>query len=203
MTRTSAADDSVPSPPSYLGSSGSDEKLIGKCLHGDEKAWSDLVERYKNFVYTIIVRSGIGSGPAADIFQSVWLDTCKDLPKLRNRGAFKPWLKSVTLHRCYRWKDRQDRERLGQAELRSEIAANPGASEPDWVGEVERQQFVREAIRRLTSRCRELIRQLFFVEPKKPYRELAKHLGVATGSIGFIRGRCLQRMRRILGHLGH
>lgn len=202
MVRASAAGRPVLGS-GVLESSLSDERLIARCLGGDETAWADLVDRYKNYIYSIIVRSGIDSGSAADIFQYIWLDVCKDLPQLRKRQAFKPWLKSMTLHRCYRWKDRQAREKIGQAELYSEAAVSEIVEEPPWVGEIERHQLVRDGLRRLVSRCRELIRQLFFVQPTKPYQELAKQLGVATGSIGFIRGRCLKRLRTILRRLGN
>jgi DNA-directed RNA polymerase specialized sigma24 family protein len=55
---------------------------------------------------------------------------------------------------------------------------------------------------RLTPRCQEMIRMLFFEEPAKPYDEVAQSLGLATGSIGFIRGRCLKQMLRVLEELG-
>jgi hypothetical protein len=47
-----------------------------------------------------------------------------------------------------------------------------------------------------------LIRMLFFETPSRPYQEVAGQLGLATGSIGFIRGRCLTRLRRELEKLG-
>jgi len=34
------------------------------------------------------------------------------------------------------------------------------------------------------------------------YQEVAKRLGLATGSIGFIRGRCLRRLQRALEKAG-
>jgi DNA-directed RNA polymerase specialized sigma24 family protein len=43
---------------------------------------------------------------------------------------------------------------------------------------------------------------LFFEQPPLPYTEVAQKLGLATGSIGFIRGRCLNRLQKILGELG-
>ena len=123
--RASATGGPVPGSGA-LESSLSDERLIARCLRGNETAWTDLVDRYKNYVYSIIVRSGIDAGSAADIFQYVWLDVCKDLSQLRKRQAFKLWLKSMTLHRCYRWKDLQAREKIGQAELYSQ-AADPSS----------------------------------------------------------------------------
>jgi hypothetical protein len=35
-----------------------------------------------------------------------------------------------------------------------------------------------------------------------PYSEVARRLKLATGSIGFIRGRCLQRLKKILEEQG-
>jgi hypothetical protein len=47
-----------------------------------------------------------------------------------------------------------------------------------------------------------MIRLLFYTEPPLPYREVAQRLGLATGSIGFIRGRCLQRLEKALQAMG-
>jgi hypothetical protein len=43
---------------------------------------------------------------------------------------------------------------------------------------------------------------LFFEQPPLPYTEVARRLGLATGSIGFIRGRCLDRLRKLLVESG-
>jgi DNA-directed RNA polymerase specialized sigma24 family protein len=54
---------------------------------------------------------------------------------------------------------------------------------------------LREALAHLAGRCRQLIEMLFFEEPPRPYKEVADSLHIATGSIGFIRQRCLHRLR--------
>jgi len=43
---------------------------------------------------------------------------------------------------------------------------------------------------------------LFFEEPARPYREVAASLGIALGSVGFIRQRCLDRLRKRLDEAG-
>jgi DNA-directed RNA polymerase specialized sigma24 family protein len=43
---------------------------------------------------------------------------------------------------------------------------------------------------------------LFFDEPARPYQEIAAELGIAVGSIGFIRQRCLERLRKRLLETG-
>ena len=47
-----------------------------------------------------------------------------------------------------------------------------------------------------------MIRLLVFTSPPVPYKEVARRLGLATGSIGFIRGRCLQRLQKNLDKQG-
>jgi RNA polymerase sigma factor (sigma-70 family) len=68
--------------------------------------------------------------------------------------------------------------------------------------EAENEQNLRQVVTDLPPRCRELIRMLFFEEPARPYQEVAQTLGIATGSIGFIRQRCLERLRKRLLEVG-
>ncbi len=65
-----------------------------------------------------------------------------------------------------------------------------------------RHPMVREALARLGGRCQEMIRLLFYKQPPLPYDEVAQHFGLATGSIGFIRGRCLKRLEKLLRQMG-
>ena len=61
---------------------------------------------------------------------------------------------------------------------------------------------VRDAILTLPPRCGRMVHMLFFDEPARPYQEIAASLGIAVGSIGFIRQRCLERLRKRLLETG-
>ena len=64
------------------------------------------------------------------------------------------------------------------------------------------EQMLRDATAILPDRCREIVRLLFYQDPPLAYAELARHLGLAEGSIGFIRGRCLGKLRKQLEKKG-
>ena len=68
--------------------------------------------------------------------------------------------------------------------------------------ELEREQLLRTALQSLDARCQQLVRMLFFESPARPYNEIAKSLTLATGSVGFIRARCLNKLRRKLEEMG-
>jgi len=80
----------------------------------------------------------------------------------------------------------------------SDVHAIPAA----MLEELEREQMVREAMAGLPPRCREMISLLFFEQPPVPYEEVARRLQLAAGSIGFIRGRCLKRLKKLLEERG-
>ncbi len=63
---------------------------------------------------------------------------------------------------------------------------------------IERAQELREAVAQLPDRCQQMLRMLFFEDPPRPYAEVAASLGLATGSIGFIRGRCLDKLKKVM-----
>ena len=181
----------------------SDERLVRRCLRGDEDAWAALIDKYKRLIYSIPIRYRASPDDAADIFQAVCLDLFEELPRLRKVESLRSWLITVAVRKCLHRKERQTRRREADLESFDEEQMTPGqGSVPDFAEELEREQMLREATSRLPPRCRELIDLLFRREPAVPYEEVARRLGLATGSIGFIRGRCLKRLQRILADMG-
>ena len=139
---------------------------------------------------------------AADIFQAVWLELFGALPRVRDSAALRGWLVTVTTHLTFHWRVK----RRWAEETLTEFDDLRVPSEPhehaDLIEQLEREQLVREAVAGLPARCREIIRLLFYQQPPLPYQDLAKHLGLARGSIGFIRGRCLRRLHHTLEQMG-
>ena len=176
-----------------------DARLIKDCLLGNESAWAALVAKYKNLIFSIPMKYGLQREDAADIFQAVCLDLLNDLSKVRDHGALAGWIIRVTYNKCFHRKKDSDRYVPDE----QPEAAIPVEAIPDSILlEVQREQLLRNALGQLSSRCRQLIQMLFFEFPVRPYQEVAKSLNLATGSIGFIRGRCLEKLRQSLEKLG-
>jgi RNA polymerase sigma factor (sigma-70 family) len=178
----------------------SDARLVKACLEGSDKAWAALIDKYKNLIFSIPIKYGFPRDEASDIFQAVCLELLSELSKLRKPEALPKWIMQVTSHKCLR--RRRERQRM-VSESESEHT-EPGV--PDRteaiLSEAEEEQSLRQVVSELPPRCRQLIHMLFFEEPSRPYRDVAATLGIATGSIGFIRQRCLGRLRKRLLELG-
>lgn len=172
-----------------------------ECLRGTGEAWSALIDKYKNLIFSIPIKCGFSSDDATDIFQSVCMELLSELPKLREPKALPKWIMRVTAHKCFRHRRQLERMETRDAEDKSFEQSTPPRAE-SILRQAEEEQALRQALSDLPPRCQQLIKMLFFEEPTRPYQELAAELGLSTGSIGFIRQRCLQRLRKRLGEAG-
>lgn len=174
--------------------SWSNERLVRECRKGNEAAWSALIDKYKNLIFSIPIKFGLSRDDAADIFQAVCLDLLSSLAHLREPAALPKWLMQTSYHKCLRWK----KQRLPLADDPEEIeetkADHEGLPEK-MLYQLEREQMLRDSMASLSPRCQQMVKLLFFEDPPRPYDVIAKELGLATGSIGFIRGRCLKQLR--------
>ena len=181
----------------------SDERLVRACLNGDDDAWAALIDKYRRLIYSIPVRYGASPEDAADIFQLVCLGLFAHLGELRKAGALPGWSATVTAHQSFHWKRRHrrraDREVTDVDVEGLDIQASPAVEVTDAAA---RELMLRDASVQLSPRCRELIRLLFYTDPPLPYKEVARQLGLAVGTIGFIRGRCLERLAKTLRKAG-
>lgn len=179
----------------------SDERLVAECLAGNEQAWNALIDKYKRLIYSIPSKYQATPEDAADIFQAVCLELFSELPRLRNAASLRAWLITVTTHKCLHWKRKQAPTVDGEPDELADGVAG-GDSAFHILQELEREQILRDAVAVLPPRCREMIRLLFYESPAIPYAEVARRLGLATGSIGFIRGRCLKKLQQKLEEMG-
>lgn len=184
------------------GKNRPDEELVRECLQGNQEAWADLIDKYKNLIYSVPIKYGFSREEAGDIFQEVCLGLLSELKSIREPKALAKWLLMVTAHKCFRWKKRAQRlVSLDSEEDAPGMTPEVPPEAQEIVVQAEREQMMRNVISALPTRCKELVHMLFFEDPPVPYQEVAERLGIATGSIGFIRQRCLGRLKKSVTEL--
>ncbi len=190
-------------PTKAKGARGKDDAhLVKRCLEGQESAWTDLIDKYKNLIFSIPLHYGFSEEDSADIFQAVCMDLLAELPRLREPQALPAWLIQVTRNKCFH------RRRASQADQRQAIddldpAVATGSEPENIVSQVQQEQLLRDALSELAPRCRDLIRMLFLETPPRSYEEVARELQLAPGSIGFTRRNCLEKLRERLEAFGY
>jgi RNA polymerase sigma factor (sigma-70 family) len=178
-----------------------DQSLVAACLAGDKVAWTTLLDRYERLIYSVPIRYGLSESQAGDIFQNVCIILLERLDQLRDESRLAGWLVTVTRREC--WKEMRRRDAAGSDEPELVLAnqVDSADSVEDTVAQWESWTAVREALRHIGDRCRELLHRLYFVQPAPSYQEIADELDIAIGSIGPTRARCLKKLHDTMG--GH
>lgn len=172
--------------------------LLARCREGDERAWNQLVDRYEGLVWSVAVQIGLDRDDASDVFQYVWMELHRSLARLRDAESLPKWLMVATRRQAYKVSTR--RRRLG---LTLDGESPPDLLDParlpdDRVEDLETRRRLEEALARMKPADAELLRLLFLDSAQPSYEEISRRTGLAVGSIGPIRARCLKRLRALM-----
>jgi RNA polymerase sigma factor (sigma-70 family) len=170
--------------------------LVIRAKNGDKQAWDALVERYAPLVWSICRRYRLDRADAEDVNQSVWLTLVDQLAVLREPAALPGWLATTTQRECGRVLRAARRPHTAWYALSAEdIADERAATAEEELLQAERHAALRQALTSLSPGCQQLIGMLI-QDPPVPYAQISAELGIAVGSIGPTRRRCLNKLRR-------
>lgn len=171
-------------------------RLVKLARNGDQHAWDALVERYAPLVWSICRRNQLDRADADDVGQTVWLRLVDQLDKIRDPAALPGWLATTTQRECGRVCRAARRSQQAGQLLYAEIMVYDQARNAESeLLTAECHAALREAFADLPPGCQRLL-ALLIEDPPVPYAQLSTQLGIAVGTIGPARSRCLRKLRR-------
>ncbi|WP_165547161.1 MULTISPECIES: RNA polymerase sigma factor [Kribbella] len=170
--------------------------LVIRAAAGDQGAWSQLVDHYARLVWAVTRSFRLGDSDSADVSQMVWLRLLEHINRVdpERVGA---WLVVTTRRECLRVLAFRKRVLLTyEATAFEDVAGDQPELDSDLIAG-ERADDVRRALEKLPDRWQQLLGMLMS-DPPAPYAEISATIGIPIGSIGPIRGRCLEKLRLLL-----
>lgn len=175
-----------------------DRTLVKSCLKGDEEAWVELWTRYGPVVKAVARRVGCDAEEAKDVLQRVALAALQGLDRLRDPEKLGGWLAGTARFQAL---EVIRKRRPGEQLFPGSAVHDPAPEES-----IQRDRDVlilRRALLDLDERCRRLIQSLDLEDPPVSYRDVAEAEGLTPSSVGPIRRRCLNRLRKIVEKLSY
>ena len=169
--------------------------LVTRARNGEKQAWDALVERYAPLTWSICRRYRLNGADAEDVGQIVWQQLVEHLDQLRDPDALPGWLATTTRHECGRMLRAAGRPTSDQVLDTENIPDTDTATVEQELLKAERHAALREAFTRLPPGCQRVL-ALLIADPPMTYAEIGARLGISVGSIGPIRSRCLDKLRR-------
>ena len=205
--------------------------LIVACERGNEKAWSDLVERFTPTVRSAARSASSNEDGAQDLAQSIWAELYglrvrtdgKPAGKLAyysGRGSLAGWLRAVVAQlaidqhrkqsRTVQTEDDADFDRLtrggddGKELYLATAALNPEEAMSDKLAGAEMQTALARSIKELSDEDRLLVKLYYFdgLRLREAGSVLGVHEATASRRLTRIHGELRERVESILSDLG-
>ena len=162
--------------------------LVESALAGDEKAFAQLMTRYKDAIYFMILKMVNNKSDAEDLTLEAFGKAFKNLQQYSPNFAFSTWLFKIATNNCIDFlrkrrgvyvsieNNMENGDNDSQVKLRS---ADPNPEEK--MIRIQKAVLMRKIVHRLKPRYRILVELRYFREFS--YEEIAKELNLPLGTV--------------------
>jgi len=164
--------------------------LIERCRTGDDIAFGELVDRYKNLVYGMVWRMVSDRSQTDDLAQEVFLKVHRGLPYFRGEARLSTWIFRIVSNVCSQARSRRTAELPGAVAPRE-----PGSSDAAFA-DLELRDRLDKAIAQLPENYRLLIAAHYLDGVQ--YEALAETLDIPVGTVKTHLYRAKRRLRELL-----
>ena len=166
-----------------------DVALMKRVTQGDQRAFEDLVDKYKQPVFNMIYRTIPDAAEAEDLAQTVFVQVYKSAARYRVEAKFSTWLYTIARNLCLNELRRRSRHPADSLDASTSPDDDAPARQyedirsvapPDRLIQDELVAKVSEALRELPENQRTAI--LLYQEQEKSYEEIAEILGASLSA---------------------
>ena len=172
-----------------------DRDLVREAQGGSERAFNEIVLKYRKSIHLTAVGLVGDADEAEDIAQDVFVKAYESLASFRGDSAVYTWLYRITVNLCLnRLRKRKVRSFFGLEEVSQTLAA-PTADEPAELKELNGR--LRKAIMELPVKQRTVFILRHFHE--LPHAEIAK---IMDRDVGTIKANYFQAIQKLKAKIG-
>lgn len=163
---------------------------------GDDGGLDDLVRLLSPVLWQVVRAYGLDRDLAEDVVQTTWLRLVHHRDSIKDAQGIGAWLTTTARREAARVASRSRRDTVAAPEeLPVRADTHPSAEREAMERSAAHQLW--GAVGQLSQRCRRMLRVIAFSD-RPDYADLATDLNMPIGSIGPTRGRCLDKLRRLM-----
>jgi len=160
-----------------------DTDIISHVLQGNQNAYAMLVERYQNFVFTIVLRYVKSREDAEEVAQDVFIKAYRSLKDFKGTAKFSTWLYTITTTTCITFlrKKKLEIHSLDNEKLFDVVDNIDGGMSANLIEQKSKVNMVNEAIRLLSPDDAQII--TLFYKGEQTLEEIAQIIGIESNAV--------------------
>ena len=174
-----------------------DQHYINRILNGDKDAFRVLVDRYKDMVYTLCLRTLGNREEAEEAAQDSFIKIYKGLARFKGESKFKTWVYRVTYNACldHIKKNKRHWQTSDVNEINSEHITDLNSAFHQ-LADREKRIAVRNCIKALNADDQFILNLYYFEEMS--LEEIGESLGIKANNVKVKLFRARKRLAGIL-----
>ncbi|TCO71048.1 RNA polymerase sigma factor [Marinisporobacter balticus] len=161
-----------------------DDELVKQCLSGDEHAFRRIIDKYKAYVFAIILNFVKDHNEVENIAQETFLQIYRSLPQYRFE-SLKSWIGKIATTKAIDWKRSNAKRFCEETVVDIESMSNEGNKEYKTPEEIFIQKENKNRIDKICKNIPEIYSNViikFYFEGKS-YQEIASETGTSLKTI--------------------
>ena len=172
-----------------------DNEIIARVLKGEQALFSALVERYQNYVFTLVLRMVQGREDAEEVSQDIFVKAYRSLADFRGESKFSTWLYTVVRTSCITFlrKRKLETTSLDNEKVLVQLENRDSGLRANKIEQKSRQAMVNEAIGMLSPDDAQVI--TLFYKGEQSLEEMGAILGMEPNTVKVKLHRARQRLK--------
>ena len=172
-----------------------DEEIISRILKGEQSAFSILVEKYQNYVFTLVLRFTENREDAEEIAQDVFVKAYRSLADFRGDSKFSTWLFTITRTTCLSFlrKKKLDTQSLDNERTGVQVENKESDFNANLVEQKSRHAMLSRAISMLSADDAQVLN--LFYKAEQTLEEIGKIMRLDPNTVKVKLHRARQRLR--------
>jgi RNA polymerase sigma-70 factor (ECF subfamily) len=160
-----------------------DTELISKILQGEQAFFAQLVQRYQNYVFTLVLRFTDNREDAEEISQDIFVKAYRSLADFRGESKFSTWLYTIVRTSCITFlrKKKLDITSIDNERTFVQLENRESAFNANTIEQKSRHAMVNEAIRMLSPDDAQLLS--LFYKGEQSLEEIGKVMGLEPNTV--------------------
>lgn len=150
-----------------------DYELVKQAVKGNQNAFAELLSRYKNLVYSVVLRMVNDAEEANDLAQEVFIKIYKNLDKYQPEYKFSTWIIRITTNHVIDFRRKKKQETISIDDMVYE-PSNYVTPESSYI-EKERNSSITSALSSLPDMYK--IPIVLYHQQGLSYQEIAQMIG--------------------------